>query len=403
MSTTAVIVGAGLVGPLAACMLRQRGWTVTLLERRSDPRAEGYAGGRSINLALSHRGLRALADAGLDARVLPDAIPMRGRCIHNTSGQTSMQPYSARPNRFIRSVSRGGLNCTLLDGAQAAGASVRFEADISTVDCTAGCVTLTDGTTFDGDLILGADGAGSHVRRAMLDAGTTRIRHEMLDHGYKELTIPPSADGTWQLHKESLHIWPRGGSMMIALPNPDGSFTCTVFWPLEGAPASFASGDASTVAAAYPDAAALMPTLQEDWDANPVGSLGTVWCDTWHSGRALLIGDAAHAIVPFYGQGMNAGFEDIRLLGEALDRGEDLASFARSRKVDADAIAHLALHNFVEMRDHTGSPSFARRQRRRQRLSRIFPWMTTVYERVTFTDTPYAQALRTLRNESSST
>ncbi|MCH2135899.1 MAG: FAD-dependent monooxygenase [Phycisphaerales bacterium] len=399
----AIIIGGGLVGPLAGCMLRQRGWQVTLLEKRGDPRAQGYGGGRSINLALSHRGIRALAEVELDRRVLQDAIPMRGRCIHDAQGDVTMQPYSARSSRFINSVSRGGLNCTLLEAAEQAGVELMFDVAIDAVDCDSAGVRLGSGAALEADLLLGADGAGSQIRSVMADAGALVAEQVMLPHGYKELHIPPGDGGSWQLAREALHIWPRGGSMMIALPNPDGSFTCTLFWPKESEPGahervSFATGSADVVRQTYPDAAARMPSLEDDWSNNPVGALGTIRCDRWHMGRTLLIGDAAHAIVPFYGQGMNAGFEDVRLLGESIDRGESVEAFARKRKVDADAIADLALHNFIEMRDHTASPQFARRQRRRQRLSKLFPWLQTTYEQVTFTDRPYSLALRSLRS-----
>lgn len=395
MANRATIVGAGLVGPLAACMLRQRGWQVALLEKRGDPRAAGYTGGKSINLALSHRGIRALEAVGLGQEILADAIPMRARCIHDRAGSTSHQRYSRHAHRHISAVSRGGLNCQLLDAAEAAGASVRFDVDISSIDVRQAALALADGETIDADMLIGADGGGSQVREAMVDAGVSRVTQSMLEHGYKELTIPSGPDGTWLLEGEVLHIWPQGRSMMIALPNPDGSFTCTLFWPHAGDGVSFDCADAATVGRAYPDAAALMPTLDVDWQANPVGQLGTIRCDTWSvNERTLLIGDAAHAIVPFFGQGMNAGFEDVRLLGDALDNGETLEQYAVARKPDADAIADLALHNFIEMRDHTASWGHVLRHTFAQWLDRLPGGLTPMYELVTFTDVPYSRTVR---------
>ena len=396
----AVIVGGGLVGPLTARMLRPRGWRVDLYEKRGDPRTAEQAEGRSINLALSHRGIQALESVGLADRVMADAIAMRGRCIHDDEGLTSMQPYSGWPERHINSVSRDGLNCTLLDGAEDSGAQLHFNAHIESVDASGGSITLHGGECIQADLLIGADGAASQVRAAMADAGVATVTQELLEHGYKELHIPPGPDGSWLLEKEALHIWPKGGSMMIALPNPDGSFTCTLFWAHKDSPISFAKGSAALVRREYPDAAALMPTLDELWERNPVGQLGTIRCSRWDvGGCTLLLGDGAHAIVPFYGQGMNAGFEDVRLLGEALDAGTSLADFAQARRPDADAIADLALHNFIEMRDHTASALFLARHRMAQRLDRhgLRSMFTPLYELVTFTDMPYARIRRIQR------
>jgi kynurenine 3-monooxygenase len=374
---------------------------VDLYERRGDPRSAGHAGGRSINLALSHRGIRALESVELADRVMADAIAMRGRCIHDEKGCTTVQPYSGRPDRHINSVSRAGLNCTLLDGAQDSGVTMHFDADIASVDPNKSSITLRSGETIQADLLIGADGAPSQVRAAMIDAGHTSVTQDMLEHGYKELHIPPGQDGSWPLEKEVLHIWPKGGSMMIALPNPDGSFTCTLFWPLKDAAVSFAKGTAAHVRREYPDAAALMPSLDEHWATNPVGELGTIRCTQWQvGGRTLLLGDAAHAIVPFFGQGMNAGFEDVRMLGEALDAGIDIETFAQTRKPETDAIADLALHNFIEMRDHTASSLYVTRHRLAQWLDRhgFGPMCTPLYELVTFTDMPYAHIRRIQRS-----
>jgi kynurenine 3-monooxygenase len=377
-------------------MLIKRGWHVELLECRGDPRAAGYQGGRSINLALSYRGIVALQQAGLDNAVLAEAIPMRARCIHNAKGQTTQQAYSRHADRYINSVSRGGLNCQLLSAADRAGAAMHFDVSIDAIDVQNAAVTLADGHCIEADLLIGADGGGSQVRQAMVDAGHCTVTQDMLGHGYKELTIPAGPNGTWLLEREVLHIWPHGASMMIALPNPDGSFTCTVFWPHTGHGVSFEHATADTIRQLYPDAAAHMSTLNDDWAANPIGTLGTIRCDAWSANeRAMLIGDAAHAIVPFYGQGMNAGFEDVAWLGASLDRGDALATFAATRKPQADAIANLALHNFIEMRDHTASLRHAAKHALGQGLDRLFPGLLTpLYELVTFTDVPYERCVR---------
>lgn len=420
----AVIAGAGLAGALLAVYLARAGWRVHLLERRSDPRAHGYAGGRSINLALSARGFDGLAGVGLDEEVRRrDAIPMRGRMIHPPPAPASpghalplvFQPYSSNPGDAINSVSRGGLNLTLIEAAaREPGVTISFDrrcidADAHPSSRPAGVFARPDGGTerVEGDLLIGADGAFSAVRLRMMQTDRFEYSQTYLQHGYKELHIPPAPGGGHALDPHALHIWPRGGSMMIALPNRDGSFTCTLFWPFEGAHgfAGVQADDAARVRTFfeqhYPDAVPLMPTLAHDYAANPVGSLVTVRCAPWQLfGRVALVGDAAHAIVPFYGQGMNAAFEDCKCLAACLkadprDPAGALAEYQRLRKPNADAIADMALENFVEMRDKTAQPEFRHRKRIEQTLHRLFPdRVHPQYNLVSFSTVPYVEAQR---------
>ncbi|HWN32918.1 MAG TPA: NAD(P)/FAD-dependent oxidoreductase [Pseudonocardia sp.] len=402
------VVGGGLAGCLLACFLARRGLRVTVYERRPDPRATGAERGRSINLALSERGLDALRRIELDSAVLADALPMRGRMIHPVAGHPSFQPYSAAGDRAINSISRGALNNALLDAAQAApGVRLRFGHRLTGLDPATGqlCHDTPDGPVHTtAEVVLGADGAGSAVRAALRERGVLEERVDYLDYGYKELTIPARA-GEFALDPGALHIWPRGTSMMIALPNPDRSFTCTLFWPTAG-PSSFAALDTPEAVARhfrehYPDVPALVPTLTEDYRDNPVGQLGTVRASRWQAGgRVGLLGDAAHAIVPFYGQGANCAFEDVVELDRCLtDSGgrwdEALRLFEQRRRANTEAIAQMALANFVEMRDKVSSPAFQLGHRLEQALERALPGRyVSRYELVSFSTTPYAQVQR---------
>jgi kynurenine 3-monooxygenase len=416
MARTAIIVGAGLGGSLLAHYLGERGWDVTVYERRGDPRAKGQVGGRSINLAISARGLKALQRAGLDAAIHEHGIRMPGRMLHSPAGGTAFVPYSADPNRAIMSFSRSALNMMLLRAA-AKHPNVRFAFDhrCTGFDETAGTIGFErpDGgtATATADLVVGADGSYSAVRGHMSKRERFDHSQSYLGHGYKELTIPSVASGPhapFAMEPNALHIWPRGGSMMIALPNPDGSFTCTLFWPHDApaAPgaASFATvrDGASALAhfrAHYPDAVPLMPDLAAEFDRNPVGSMVTVRCWPWATGgRFVLLGDAAHAIVPFYGQGANASFEDCEALVDALDRHPEsvaaaINAYQHERKPNADAIADMALANFIEMRDLTARRSFKWRKRRDHALHRAMPKRyVPLYDLVSFTTVPYAEA-----------
>lgn len=402
-------MGAGLVGSLLALYLARRGHTVQVLERRPDPRQVGPAEGRSINLALSDRGWRALEGVGIAEQVRHVAIPMYRRVMHDVRGQLTHQPYG-RANQAIYSVSRAGLNRALLDLAEAEpGVTIRFNQQCLHVDLRQQQLLLRD-TTTDQEYeqpfrrLFGADGAYSAVRGALQKTDRFNFSQSYLDYGYKELNIAPGPDGGWQLEKNALHIWPRGQYMMIALPNLDGSFTCTLFFPYEGAHSFAALQTPAQVQAffadVFPDAAPLMPELTQDFFDNPTGSLVTVRCFPWcFEDEVVLIGDASHAIVPFYGQGMNAGFEDCRILSELLDQhgpdwGAVFQEFQRQRKPNADAMADLAIYNFEEMRDRVADPRFLLQKKIESKISAQYPdqWLP-LYSQVTFSpDTPYAEA-----------
>ncbi|WP_051967288.1 FAD-dependent oxidoreductase [Kitasatospora mediocidica] len=407
------VVGAGLAGCLLACYLARRGYRVDLYERRPDPRTGGAERGRSINLALSERGLDALRRIGLEERIMADALPMRGRMIHPVTGPLDYQQYSHDGERAINSISRGALNNALLDAAEAApGVTVHFRHRLTGLDPAGGAMTYEtpQGEVRTGAaVVLGADGAGSVVRGQLVARRESVEEVDYLDYGYKELTVP-AVDGEFALDPGALHIWPRGTSMMIALPNPDRSFTCTMFWPASG-PGSFEA--LSTPAAVeahfrthYPDLLPLAPDLADDYRHNPVGRLGTVRCAPWQTrGRVALVGDAAHAIVPFYGQGANCGFEDVVELDRCLEEtGGDwrraLPLFERRRKANADAIAEMALANFVEMRDKVASPVFRCVRSVEHALERALPGrFVSRYELVSFSTVPYAQVRRRVRRQ----
>ncbi len=409
-ATRIAIIGAGLCGALLANLLGEAGYEIEVFEHRPDPRTKGFIGGRSINLALSARGIHGLKRAGLAEKVLADAIPMPGRMIHSPTGQVTFQPYSKNPADAINSVSRGGLNIALLDGAtRYDNVKYRFEHRCVDVDVERPSVTALKGAggravEFDADLVIGCDGAFSVVRSTMLRLDRFAYSQSYLDHGYKELTIPPTAEGEFAMPPGGLHIWPRGGYMMIALPNTDRSFTCTCFWPFTG-PNGFDALQTddeirSFFKSRFPDAVPLMPTLVADYTHNPTSSLVTVRCAPWyHRDAVVLAGDAAHAIVPFYGQGINAGFEDCVLLADCLaehpsDRERALKNYFEGRKVHADAIADLAIANFLEMRDHVGSARFRMKKRVQRAMHRLFPrWYTPLYNKVSFTLIPYADAV----------
>lgn len=418
----AVIVGNGLAGPLLAVLLARDGWRVSLYERRGDPRAQGYQGGRSINLALSARGLAGLRAAGLEELVTErDLIRMPGRMMHGVDGKLTFQPYSKDPKDAINSVSRGGLNRTLIEAAAAcAGVELHFDHTCVDADVAAGAAIFRRGdgsqVRVQGDLLIGADGAFSPVRGAMEKTDRFEYSQTYLGHGYKELHIPGRGKRDSETARQggerelfamepgALHIWPRGGAMMIALPNRDGSFTCTLFWPFEGEH-SFASlkNEAEVMdhfKKWYGDAVPLMPTLASDFMRNPTSSLVTVRCFPWHrEGKTVVVGDAAHAIVPFYGQGINCGFEDCVELAKCLrergDQREALDAYQAARKPNADAIAEMAVSNFEEMRDKVGRPEFLYRKKVEQAVHGLFEgrWMPQ-YNLVSFSTVPYVEARR---------
>jgi kynurenine 3-monooxygenase len=405
--THVVIVGAGLVGSLLACYLGRRGYAVDVYERRSDPRTATAERGRSINLALSERGLDALRRLDLVDTVMAPALPMHGRMIHGTDGGVAFQSYSSAGDRAINSIGRAALNQTLLDAAEAtSGVRIHFGARLLSYDLKADTLVFEQAgqeSSVRADIVLGADGFGSVVRQALERLGRVSVVTDPLDFGYKELTIP-ARDGGFALDPDALHIWPRGASMMIALPNPDTSFTCTLFWPKAGPDGFDALGSEEEILAhftsAYPDAVPLMPTLVDDYQHNPVGLLATVHCDPWQAdGKVGLIGDAAHAILPFFGQGANCGFEDVVELDQCLsevgdDWGLALPMYQERRRANAEAIAQLAKENFVEMRDKVGSRAFLIAKRLEHGLEKALPGTyLSRYEMVSFTTIPYAQVI----------
>lgn len=399
-----IIVGAGLSGSLLAIYLAKRGIEVDIYEARADMRRETVAAGRSINLALSNRGIRALSEVGLGEYMLAEAVPMYGRMVHALDGSTKLLPYSGRKGEFINSVSRSGLNVALMNEAERLpGVRFHFTEPCAGFNCHTGAVRLGSGQILAADAVFGTDGAGSVIRNAMMRE-TERFDYSVrwLEHGYKELHIPPADGGGFRIEKNALHIWARRSFMMIALPNFDGSFTVTLFLAHKGEN-SFESiereGLMPFFRTHFPDAIELMPTLVEDYAANPIGNLGTVKCRPWNvGGKSLLIGDAAHAVVPFYGQGMNASFEDCRVLNELVGEfGADwhrvFDEFVGVRKPNADAIADMAEENFYEMRDAVADPVFQRKRELETRLENEIPDYFSKYSMVTFRDDiPYAVA-----------
>ncbi|ALI98733.1 FAD-dependent oxidoreductase [Rufibacter tibetensis] len=409
-TTQLSVMGGGLVGCLLSLYLAKQGYRVDVYERRPDLRRTDINSGRSINLALSDRGWRALETIGISEDIKKVAIPMYRRVMHDKNGNLSFQPYG-QEGQAIYSVSRGGLNQALLDLAEAQpNISLHFQQQVMEVEVASNKVTMLDTVSgqehqIQPDVIFAADGAYSMVRLSLQKTDRFNYEQSYLDYGYKELTIPPAADGGWKLEKNALHIWPRGQYMMIALPNIDGSFTCTMFFPYEGEP-SFQSLQTSEQLEAFfqemfPDAKDLMPDLAQEFFENPIGSLVTIKCLPWrHSGKILLVGDAAHAIVPFYGQGMNAGFEDCTVLRSLLEEHQDdwetiFQTFQDVRKPNTDAIADLAVYNFIEMRDKVADPRFLLQKKVEAKITAQYPdaWLP-LYSMVTFSpDIPYADAL----------
>jgi kynurenine 3-monooxygenase len=412
MSSNVIITGAGLCGTLLALRLAHRGHKIILLEKRGDMRKEDVAAGRSINLALSDRGLAALKMVGLKEKALEIAIPMIGRMIHTKTGETTMlQPYSGRSHEFIQSISRPGLNALLLEEASKhPSIDIRFHHHVQHADVYKAHVSGTDtrsGKPFDmkSDILIGTDGAGSDVRQGFMQVGSSmrfNYSQEFLDHGYKELEIPAGPDGNWQIEKNALHIWPRQSFMLIALPNLNGSFTVTLFLAFDGTPGFDQLTTPGSISdffnAQFPDVIPLMPDLIADFLHHPSGSLGTVRCSPWHTAKTLLTGDAAHAVVPFYGQGMNCAMEDVRMLDHFLDAHQEdfsaaFTDYQKNRKKDTNAIADLAVENYYEMRDHVDNPNFIAKRKIEMLLEKKYPGYASKYNLVTFCeDTPYSVA-----------
>ena len=407
MGERVAIVGAGPVGSLLALTLARRGYALDVFERRPDPRRGAAAAGRSINLAVSTRGLHALHQVGLDREVLDSAVPMLGRMMHALDGERTFWRYGKDDTEFINSMSRGGLNLLLIDEAEKTGrVRFHFQQRLTSYDFARRAAGFRDEQTgaareVAAPAIVGSDGSGSALRAALPGAAVTQ---DVLSAGYKELTIPPLSGGGFRLEKGALHIWPRGHFMLIALPNRDGSFTCTLFLPFEGTVSFARLGAAADIEEFFElyfqDTVPLIPGLASHFQAAPLGQMVTVKVSPWAHQGALLIGDAAHAIVPFFGQGMNAGFEDVTLLDAALEEaGGDLAAafaaFASRRKRDTDAIAQLAIENFVEMRDKVADPVFLLHKAVESELQKRFPGQyLSRYQLVTFSRIPYSAALQ---------
>jgi kynurenine 3-monooxygenase len=406
---TITLIGAGLNGPMLAIFLAKRGFRVAIYERRPDMRQVRMSAGRSINLALSTRGIHALTEAGLWQSMQEIVIPMRGRMIHSVAGALVFQPYGKNASEVIHSISRAELNMALISAAEAQGAEIHFQQRCTGIDLKSGTVHLRDeqtgeATTAVSEVVIGCDGSASAIRSEMLKQNRFNFSQLYLDYGYKELTIPAGPEGQYLLETHALHIWPRGNYMLIALPNTDGSFACILFLPFEGADSFASLATPSDVRdlfqSRFPDALSLMPRLADNYFGNPAGAMVTIRCSPWHAeGKVLLLGDAAHAIVPFFGQGINCGFEDCTVLMELLDAsGADwprvFQGFEAARKTNTDAIADMAVENFVEMRDRVGDPRFLLRKKAELALEAKYPrWFVPKYAMVTFHRVPYSVAL----------
>ena len=409
-----LIIGAGLCGSLLALRLGQRGYNVRVMERRSDLRKEDISAGRSINLALSNRGIKALKMVGLENKVKSICIPMHGRMLHDKKGNTKLSKYSGRDGEYINSISRELLTALLIDEAEALeNVSFEFHQKCESVDFEnniARFKNTKNGTAFDcaANRIFGTDGVGSILRKSYLSKRKFlfSFSQNFLTHGYKELTIPATKKGGYKTEKNALHIWPRGDYMIIALPNLDGSFTVTLFLAYEGGTYNFNNLDSTEkvqnfFSKEFPDTLELMPDLTTEFFKNPTAPLGTIKCFPWHyQGKNLILGDAAHAIVPFYGQGMNASFEDVFEFDAALEAHKDnweatFISFQQKRKKDTDGIADLAIDNFHEMKDHVANPVFQQKRTLEMALETALPnTYFSKYSMVTFReDMGYNQAM----------
>jgi kynurenine 3-monooxygenase len=402
------LIGAGLTGPLLATYLAQRGYSVEIFERRPDMRKESISAGRSINLALSIRGNRALQEVGLYDKIKPNTIPMKGRMIHGLNGGTNLQPYGQKENEVIFSVSRAHLNMELMTLAEKTGnVTIRFNHQLLSADLEQNKLLFQlfdslEEIEWSFNRVIGCDGSASILRKSIVEKADIQYVKKPLGHGYKELTIPPMKSGEFQIEPNALHIWPRGNHMLIALPNNDCSFTCTLFFPIIGK-TSFETVKTEKdildlFQSQFPDAIKLMPNLVEDFQKNPTGDLASVYCKPWHFGdKALLIGDAAHAVVPFFGQGMNASFQDCSALAKLIDQNENdwktiFNAFSSSQVENGHAIADMAIENYLEMRDHVNDPEYKKRRNVELKLELMFPGQFIPrYSMVSFHQIPYAE------------
>ncbi len=403
------LIGAGLAGSLLSIYLAKRGFEVEIFERRPDMRSAEISAGRSINLALSVRGLHALEKVGLKERIMQIAIPMKGRMLHSLTGELNLVPYGRKESEVINSVSRAELNMQLMSAAEQQGVEIHFNQKCTGMDFESGELKLHDEVTNHDsvthkEIVIGTDGSASAIRNDMARALDGNFTKDDLEHGYKELTLPAGRNGQFLLEKNALHIWPRQSYMLIALPNSDGSFTCTLFFPMRG-DLSFESLKTKKAVLAFfkeqfPDAFELMPALVEDFFTNPTGALATIRCQPWHlAGKACLLGDAAHAIVPFFGQGINCGFEDCTVLDECIEKQSGdwqkiFQEFGTLRKINTDAIAELSLTNYFEMRDHVADSKFALKKQVEFALEEKYPEkFIPKYSMVSFHRIPYSVAL----------
>ncbi len=410
MNQKIIIVGAGLTGSLLSIYLAKRGFQIELFERRPDMRKVNISAGKSINLALSTRGIHALKQVGLDTKILENAIPMRGRMIHDEKGNTNLQPYSKNEHEYINSISRKELNELLMNEAEKfPNVKIHFNMRCTGMDTKTGEAFFTDelrhtDATITGDTVIGTDGSASAIRMEFLKSGHFNFSQQYENYGYKELTIPAAYNNGFRIEKNVLHIWPRGSYMMIALPNIDGDFTCTLFMPNDNAERNISQLETNQNVLDFfnqvmPDAVPHMPNLADDYFSNPTGSLLTVKCFPWNiGGKALLIGDAAHSMVPFFGQGMNCCFEDCYHFDFLVEKyGNDwqtiFEEFGKIRKENTDAIADLAIENFVEMRDLVANATFVLKKKADALLEEKYPeYFISKYAMVTFHRLPYAIA-----------
>lgn len=407
MKKQVTIAGAGLVGSLCSIYMKKRGFEVSIYERRDDIRQSNITVGRSINLALSVRGWTALEKVGADTEVKKIAIPMYKRIMHDNKGNLSEQDYG-NPGQAIYSVSRSKLNLLLMQMADKNGIDIHCNQKCLHVDFESGLTTFEHTKTGEkievtADLVIGADGANSMIRNQMVERNQQQYSQLYIEHGYKELNIPANEDGTHQLEKNALHIWPRGNFMLIALPNLDGSYTCTLFAPYKGSESFEELNTPEQVqkyfCEVFPDLVPLIPDLCDQFFTNPTSSMGIVRTYPWHiSDKSILIGDAAHATVPFYGQGMNAGFEDCRILDELLNKHNDdfstcLEEYSKNRKPNGDGLQDLSMHNFIEMRDKTADPKFLLQKKIEQKFTQRHPdkWVP-LYSMVSFSNISYEEA-----------
>ena len=402
------MIGAGLTGPLLATYLAQQGYSVEIFERRPDMRKESISAGRSINLALSARGNHALKEVGLYDKIKPNTIPMKGRMIHDLNGNTHLQPYGQKENEVIFSVSRAQLNMELMTLAEETGkVTIRFNHQLLSADLEQNKLLFQLSNSLEEielpfNRVIGCDGSASILRKSIVEKADIQYVKKPLGHGYKELTIPPLKSGKFRIEPNALHIWPRGNHMLIALPNNDCSFTCTLFFPMTGTKSFETVKTEKDILdlfqSQFYDAIKLIPNLVEDFQKNSTGDLASVYCKPWHLGdKALLIGDAAHAVVPFFGQGMNASFQDCSTLAKLMGQNKNdwktiFNTFSSVQVENGHAIADMAIENYLEMRDHVNDTEYKKRRNVELKLERMFPGQFIPrYSMVSFHQIPYAE------------